>query len=157
VKRPAFREHASAPEYVIAGGHRLRLLTAADVHCQISTEADETQFVEGHFATDEPELDRENEREIIERLQQGDDSAWCGVIVEATWTSAEERVDSRERIYTGRASLWGCTLSHEYTEETVAKEHGLYEQAIDDLNEQLARAVEHAASLARQLKPKRKR
>lgn len=149
-KRPTFRENASSPEYVLAGGHRLRQLTATEVVFTITTEADESS-VEGHFSTDEPELDRQNERDIIARLQAGDDSAWCGVIVTATWTSPSGVV------YKDDDSIWGCSLDDSYTEAVVASTHGMHHEALAALNERLASIVESAALLASELKlPRRK-
>lgn len=112
-----------------------RVLTAADVTFEVTTEAGDINEVAGHFATDDPKADRAQEREIIERLEAGDDSAWCGVIATATWTDE----DGNE--YTGSDSIWACVLSDDYTEETVAEHHGVREAALADLNRNIAARV----------------
>jgi hypothetical protein len=111
---------------------KLRKLTAAEVTFEVTTEH-EVCSVEGHFATDEPELDRKLEAEIIERLNNGDDSAWCCVVVHARWNG-----------YEGWDCLGGCSLDDNYTLETVVEEHGMREEALDHLNRRIA---EHAAKL----------
>lgn len=112
-----------------------RVLTAADVTFEVTTEADDVHDVAGSFATGDDALDRAQEREIIERLEAGDDSAWCGVIVTATWTDE----DGNE--YTGSDSLWACVLTDDYTAETVAEHYDMRGEALADLNRNIAARV----------------
>lgn len=129
----------------------LRKLTAAEVSFFVTTEADEyanEKEIRGSFATDEPDLDREQCDEILERLNSGDIEAYCGVIVTATW-----ECDGVE--YTGRDSLWGCTLSDDYTAATVAESHGMRDEALADLNSNLEAAVTKGSKLARTLRARK--
>lgn len=118
----------------------MRKLTAAEVTFEVTIEA-EDQPVRGNFASGDEEQDRADEQAIIDRLDRGDVEAWCGVIVTATW----EAPDGNE--YTGRASIWGCSLDDSYTREVVADEHGMYEEALDDLNQRIACVVGKAKRL----------
>lgn len=121
----------------------MRKLTAAEVMFERWIEQDETS-VEGHFMSGDPEYeqaDRDLEASIIERLNGGEVEAWCGVIVEATWKAPDGTT------YTGRDSIWGCSLDDSYTQKVVAEEHGLYEGALDDLNRRIADTVRAAKRL----------
>lgn len=127
----------------------MRKLTAAEVTFEVTIEADDNHDVRGSFATDDEEQDDREAASIIARVDRGEVEAWCGVVVTATW----EAPDGTE--YTGRASLWGCTLDDSYTAEVVAEEHGMREQALDDLNRTLASVAKRGSRLARKLrKPK---
>ncbi len=129
----------------------LRKLTAAEVTFDVRIEADECaseKEIRGSFATDEPDLDKQQADEILERLNSGDETAYCGVIVTATWEH-----DGVE--YTGDDSIWGCTLSDDYTAETVAEHHGMRETALERLNGTLAAACLTGAKLARKLRSRK--
>jgi hypothetical protein len=101
----------------------------------ITTDPDE-EGIRGSFCTDEPELDRKQEQDILDRVQRGDTDAWCGVIVTATY-----------RGYTGRASIWGCSLDKAYTATVVAEEHGMYDEALQALNDSIATALANLAPI----------
>jgi hypothetical protein len=122
----------------------MRKLTASEVTFTIELEQDDTPVRGNVMCSDEPELDREAEDEIIARLDNGEIEAWCGVVVTATW-----EFDGQE--YTGTDSLWGNTLSDDYTKEIVAEEHGMKEQALDDLNASLARLYARLSAVAAHL------
>ncbi len=121
----------------------MRKLTASEVTFTIEIEADDSP-VRGHFATDEADLDRQQEDEIIERLDNGEVEAWCGVIVTATW-----EFDGQE--YTGTDSLWACSLDDTYTRDNVVEYHGMKEQALDDLNATLERLYARLSAVAAHL------
>lgn len=128
----------------------IRKLTAAEVTFEVTIEADDAseKQIRGSFATDEPDLDKQQADEILERLNRGDVEAYCGVIVTATW--AHDGVE-----YTGQDSIWGNTLSDEWTAETVAQEHGMRDNALDDLNRKLEAAVTRGSKLARTLRARK--
>ncbi len=102
-----------------------RKLAEADVSFEVRIEADETcdeTSIRGSFASGDPEYEADDRRiadEIIARLTNGDETAWCGVIVEARF---EEHL--------GGDSIWGCCLSDDYTAETVVNEHGMRANAL---------------------------
>ena len=73
------------------------------------------------------------------------------MIVTCSWESA-----SGQR-FEGRNSIWGCTLDARYTDEDVERDHGMREDALADLNEQLADAIERGHYLARELRPARRK
>jgi hypothetical protein len=105
-----------------------RKLTAEECTFTITVEADEScteTDIRGSFATDEPDLDDAQANEIIKRLSRGDETAWCGVVVTCTFPGLD---------YEGDDSIWGCTLSDEYTAEVVADTHGMKDVALDRLN-----------------------
>lgn|SRR5512139_140176 len=114
-------------------------LTPADVTFEIRTEPEDTE-VRGNFMSGDPEYeqaDRELEDRIIERLNSGDYEAWCGVIVEARYGE-----------HLGGDSIWGNTLSDDYTADTVAEEHGMRENALAELQKEVDRAALKAAERA---------
>ena len=111
-----------------------RKLTAEECTFTITIEADEDaseREIRGSFATDEPDLDDAQANEIVERLKSGDETAWCGVIVTCTFPGLA---------YEGDDSIWGCTLSKDYTAEIVAEHHGMKDVALDRLNNAIAAA-----------------
>ncbi len=132
----------------------LRKLTAAEVTFTVTVEADEhsrESDIRGSFASGDPEYeqaDREQADEIIQRLQAGDETAYCGVLCKATW-------EHDGVTYEGSDSIWGCSLDDTYTAAVVAEEHGLREQALDDLNRTLEAAVAKGSKLARALRAPR--
>lgn len=111
-------------------------LTKEDVTFEVRIEADENcseREIRGSFCSGEPEYeqaDREIADGILERLRNGDESAWCGVIVEARWGE-----------HLGGDSIWGNTLSDDYTADTVAEEHGMHDNALAELQKEVDRAA----------------
>jgi hypothetical protein len=134
--------------YVVAKGRPLRQVQASDVTFELDVDPDESDPADSLAsgpADDDPTL----VPGILARLEAGDHTAWCGVGVTATWISG-----TGERIRAGD-SVWGCSLDDEYTAEVCAREHGLYENAVAQLNEDIADAVERAERLALELRPGR--
>lgn len=109
-------------------------LTPADVTFEVRTEPEDIEVRGNAMASDDPDLDREVEDRIIERLNGGDYEAWCGVIVEARYGE-----------HLGGDSIWGNTLSDDYTADTVAEEHGMHANALAELQKEVDQAaLEHA-------------
>ena len=63
----------------------LRKLTLDEVQITYEVQPEEMISVEGHFASDEPEKDREQERLIVEAVNAGYVEAWCTLVVKASW------------------------------------------------------------------------
>ena len=108
----------------------LRKLTRADgVEIKITIEAEEIDYRD--------QFDDPRDVAIIaDRLARGEVEAWCCVTVEARWNGLK-----------GYAHLGGCSLeaavgtaSREplYTPLACAQEHGMLDEALDDLNATLA-------------------
>ena len=121
-------------------------LTVADVELTIETEAEDVELEGNVLASGDDALDKEAEDELRERLQAGDDSAWCVVIVKASWYS-----ETLERPFVGVASLGCVSLSSTYTLDTCVDEHGLRAEALGSLNSELARVVQDGQLLASEL------
>lgn len=124
----------------------MRKLTAAEVTFEVTIEAEDTPVRGNLIASDDPDADRLDEEDVLHRLNRGEVEAWCCVVVTATWQAP----DGAE--YTGRDTLGGCSLTEHYTAEIAAKEHGMREQALDDLNQRLASKVVKAKQLVRALR-----
>jgi hypothetical protein len=91
---------------------RIRNLTESEVQFKLIVEQDDTPVRGNAMATDEPELDREAEDEILRRLDSGDVWAWAHVRVIASWRGFE-----------GSDSLGGCS----YADEEDFKKGGYYD------------------------------
>lgn len=112
----------------------MKTLKASDVTFSIRIESEDMP-VRGHFATDEEDLDRQLEEEIIERLRRGDDWAWCVVIVTATWND-----------FSATDALGACC----YENEADFKRGGYYEQMCDQA---LAALNTEIVEIAKKLEP----
>lgn len=107
-------------------------LTPADVTFEVRTEPEDIE-IRGNLMSGDPEYeqaDRGLEDTIIERVNSGDYEAWCLVIVEA-----------RHGEHLGGDSLGGCSLSGDYTADTVAEEHGMHANALAELQKEVDRAA----------------
>jgi hypothetical protein len=63
----------------------LRKLTLDEVQISYEVQPEELISVEGSFASDEPEKDREQVREIVDAVNRGHVEAWCTLVVKASW------------------------------------------------------------------------
>jgi len=112
-----------------------RKLTKGEVEITITPE-EEDRGPEGEFSSGDPEADAELVHEIHERLARGDLWAWCTVKVEARFGQ-----------FYGTAYLGGCSYEH----QASFMEGGYYEQmvgdAVDDLNQNIARQLAEIAPL----------
>ena len=117
----------------------MKKLTADQVEFTISVEQEDIPVRGNYMATDDPEQDKRDEDELLERIERGDDSAWCCLIVEARW-----------RDFVGRDSLGACTLEGgsgrqvEAQAWAMADDHGMREQALADLNEEIRASLDSA-------------
>ena len=103
----------------------LRKLTADEVTFTLTVEEEPTPVRGNFMSTDNPEQDKKDEDEIINRLDCEDIYAWCWVKVTAQWKG-----------FVGSDSLGCCT----YNNEQDIKDD-LYEEmcsnALADLNKML--------------------
>src|SRR5690348_702004 len=109
----------------------LRALTDAEVTFQIYLEPDPT----------EPDAEDADQRaQLKRRVAQGYIEAWCWLTVVAGWT-----LPSTGELFTARSSLSGCSISADVQHgralqqviEKFARDAGLYEGALTNLNERL--------------------
>lgn len=107
----------------------LRALTADDVEFEVTTES-EDDAPEDYFS------DPRDSADIRKRLEAGDDAAWCIVVVTARWNG-----------FKGWASIGGCSLSEDYTEDTVVSEHDMKQEALDHLNLRIKAELDKLAPL----------
>jgi hypothetical protein len=113
----------------------IRELTASEEEFQCTSEP-EFEFigVRGNYMrTEDPEADRKAENEIIDRLERGDDSAWCRLTVTATWNG-----------FTGFAGLGPCSFEDPDDPAIEAEYEDLRAAALDDLNANIV-ALEHCS------------
>ncbi len=85
--------------------------------------------------SDEPERDKQDEDEVLARLDRADIYAWCSIKVTARLVGFP---------FQGREYLGGCSFGENvsFTEiEELAKEHGMYEEAAERLREEIRRSV----------------
>jgi hypothetical protein len=120
----------------------LRRLTAADVTFHVVTEDEERPPRAGEdFDSGNAEADKALERELCDRLDNGDVWAWAYVTVVARWRSPEGAIE-------GEDSLGCCS----YANEADFRQPGGYfddmcERALDDLNARLRRQALQIAPL----------
>lgn len=108
-----------------------RKLTAEECTFTVTIEQDDTPVRGNLMCTDEPDLDKAEEDAVLARLESGDETAWCGVIVTCTFPGLS---------YEGVDSIWGCTLSPDYGAPLVVEHHDMCAHALDDLNATIAAA-----------------
>lgn len=97
-----------------------RKLLESEVTFEVTTEPED---IDPEDCFDDPRV----VASVREKLESGDDAAWCIVLVEAKWKG-----------YRGHVNLGACTLDDDYTEETVATEYGMRANALDALNKAIA-------------------
>lgn len=92
------------------------------VTCEPDECATETD-IRGSFASGDDALDRADADAIIQRLRRDDHTAWCGIIVKASWRGLE-----------AEDSIWGVTLGEtDDTPESYAEENGMLDEAFESL------------------------
>lgn len=114
----------------------IRKLTESEVTFTIAYEPESIGVRGNYMATGNPDADRADEDEVIERLCRGDESAWCTVVVTAHWNGVS-----------ASDSLGCCVLTDEYTADVAANEHGMRQEALERLNAALARNFNKMSAL----------
>jgi len=110
----------------------MKRLTEREV--EISLEClPETTAIEGNvLASGDDALDHAAERDVRERLMDGNDWAWCAVRITAAWKQ-----------FTGKAYL--CCCSYE-SEEDFKAQSGYYLDMVQEALDELNRSIEETAS-----------
>lgn len=124
----------------------MRKLKASNVEFEVTIESEDIPVRGNALASGDKQVDKDCEDEILDRLANGDESAWCCLLVKATWEG-----------YTGCDSLGACSfavmsgnaLRHEL--ETHATDHDMYENALADLNRILADEIKRGKNLEKLL------
>lgn len=109
---------------------KLKKLTSDEVAFSFSVEPDDIPVKGNALASGDDAADKEAEDAILDRLDRGDELAWCIIVVEAKWQG-----------YRGIASLGGNTLADSAEVESTIKEHDMYTEALDNLNTALEREL----------------
>lgn len=106
---------------------RLRELKSDEVSFTVKVEEECCVPVKGNaIDSGDEDFDRNVENEILDRLRRGDSFAWCSILVTAEWNG-----------HKGIASLGCCSLEGESDVETTINDHGMRDEALDDLNKGL--------------------
>lgn len=92
-------------------------------------------------ASGDSAADTQAELEILERLRSGDCSAWCTV----QCTARPKRGEHTD--LSGIDYLGSVTLMDTYTAEQCATDHGMQAEALDSLNEEIAKVEAVAQAL----------
>jgi hypothetical protein len=131
----------------------LSVLTRTEVSFSVELEPEDMEL-EGHF-------DDEAEREIRARLEREQQEAWCWIGVTAKW-----QCPKTGKVYTATRGVGGCSLDAGYPAcgeavarlaEAYAKEHELFDEALDALNEHLRDVITEAGAIMRYLADKEAR
>lgn len=102
-----------------------RKLTLDEVECIVETEREETD-IHGYFCSDDPQRDREDEKEIEMRFAHGDDLAWCSILVTVRWNGFE-----------ATDSLGCISVADNKDLENEVDHHAMKEEALDGLQKLL--------------------
>ncbi len=121
------------PKSFVMARKELYLPQPNEVAYDVFPEEEHMDF-HGHFASDEPELDRQLEEWIERQLEMGNQWAWCSAKVVATWTDP-----MLEETFHGYAYLGGCNYKNK--KEFCAK-GGYYPQMKDEAYEDLIQQIE---------------
>jgi hypothetical protein len=118
---------------------QIRSLLADEVTFSLSIEEEEDP-VKGHFESDEPEKDKELEKEILSRLDRGDLWAWCCVKITASWNGLHG------------VTYLGC-CSYESEEDFIKCNdycQSMKDEALEELNKSLSSMLHQIAPLITQ-------
>lgn len=114
----------------------LRKLTLEEVEFTVSIEPEESG-PDGHFCSDEPELDKEMVDEIEGRLRRGDQLAWCTLVVVAKWND-----------FTVTNTLGACSFADQKDMDSEVESHGMKDEALGQLQTQLQNVFNMLVPLA---------
>jgi hypothetical protein len=125
----------------------MRQLTKNEVEFTAEIEQEYTSVRGNVMATDDDVADKAAEDEIIDRLKRDDYSAWCSIMVKAEWNG-----------HKGIQCLGCVSLAETNTGsecqrlvEEFAEDAGMYEQALEDLNENIANYVANGKKIESEL------
>lgn len=126
---------------------RFKPLTAEQVTFAFRLEQEE-ESVRGHFGYDSEEENTAAENEIIERLNRGDERAWCWLQVTATDADGNQGTDSLGCVDLVESAGWGAQLE-QHVRETFPD---LWSEALAKLNQ--ARQAAHTPKVVRMCETK---
>lgn len=105
-------------------------LTEADVEFEIECLPEHIPVRGNAMASDDPDLDREQEDSIIRDLENGNEWAWCCVKVTASWNG-----------FVGTDYLGGCSYKSEEDFKACDYFEDMKGEALSDLNSHLESLV----------------
>ena len=118
----------------------MRKLTKNEVKFSIDIESEDMPVRGNYMCTEDPEADKAAEDEILARLDRGDITAWCLIKVTAKWEEFE-----------GFATLGGISYSDnedsQKQAESDADDHGMFDEALEDLNNNINAYVMNAKDI----------
>ena len=122
----------------------MRNLNKYEVEFSVLVESEDLPVRGNYMSTDDNEADKAAEDEILERLKRDDIYAWCMIRVTAKWEEFE-----------GFATLGCCSYSENEDGEAQAKiaaeEHGMFDEALDDLMKNIRGYVMNASDIKNKL------
>lgn len=122
----------------------MRKLTKDEVEFSVTIESEDLSVRGNYMCTEDPEADKKAEDEILTRLKHGDIYAWCVIKVTAKWEEFE-----------GFATLGGVSFSEnedgQKQAEMEAEDHGMFAEALEDLNKNLNGYVMNALDIKNKL------
>lgn len=121
----------------------MRQLTKDEVEFTVELESEYTEVRGNVLASGDDEEDKAAEDEILDRLNRDDLSAWCCIVIKAEWNG-----------HTGATNL-GCVSLEETNTgsecqqltESFAEYNGMYDQALEDLNQTIANSIAAAKKI----------
>lgn len=134
----------------------MRDLRVDEVEFTLEIEPEDLDLRGNVLACGDDAEDKKAEDEIRDRLNRGDDTAWCCLVVKATWIY---ELNGEEHTVKGFDSLGGCTIGEKMMSGTevekeaweLANAHAMKDSALDDLNRRLRAIVKDAKTIETQL------
>lgn len=128
----------------------MRNLTKDEVEFTVSLEYEDLQVRGNCMCSNDLDYNKQCEDELIDRLNNGDIQAWCCLTVKAEWE------DFKESVYLGGCSFESGLMGSELQKaiEEMAEEHGMYDDALNDLNAEIRLAIERSKSIEARLTSK---
>lgn len=108
-------------------GKAMRELTASEVDFTMTYEQDDIPVRGNAMVSGDDDFDKQCEDEIIASLENGDTHSWCCITVTAQY-----------KRFSGSSHLGGVNVTEASDVEFVAREHGMYDDALEALNDLIA-------------------
>jgi len=126
---------------------KVRKLKASEVTFTVSIEPEDFEVRGNAMCSGDAKYDKKVEDQILRDLENGYQEVWCCLVVTAEWQGVK-----------GHASLGCCSFkkgdghSVKRQSDQRAKEHGMHQEALDDLNWELQRKASECRALLAKLK-----
>lgn len=127
----------------------IRKLKADEVTFEVTIEPEHIEVRGNAMCSGDSRYDKRVEDRILRDLDNGYQEVWCCLVVTAEWEGIK-----------GRDTLGCCSFrkgdgrSVEKQSNECAKEHGMFDRALENLNEELQRQAEKCSALLAKLKVK---